>query len=312
MIPAPVVSVVIPTYKRPDLVTRAIRSALGQTLRELEVIVVVDGRDGETVRVIDAIDDQRIVVRVPEKRLGNADARNHGVQAARSELVAFLDDDDEWLPQKLERQVATARTCGIARPIVSCRLIARDENGDRHWPRRTPAEGEDLSEYFFCRTTPFTGEGMVINSAILTTRELLLEVPFTSGLARHVDPDWMLRAAKLPGARMIFVEDETPLVIWNVQSGRSRITTERNWRESLAWCRANRELFTRRSYAAFVLHVVGSAAAAQGELSAFSTLLGDAFRHGSPALVDIVSHAGNFLVPKGLQRRIAGSYERLG
>lgn len=289
---------------------RAVRSALAQTLESIEVVVVVDGRDPATIHAVSETGDERVVVRVPPKRMGNADARNEGISVARAPWVAFLDDDDEWLPRKLEVQLDAAVRADARSPIVSCRLIARDEAGDRIWPRRHPREGEPLSEFFFCRTTPFTGEGMVINSAILTSRELVLRVPFHSGLARHVDPDWLLRAGAEPDARLVFVDDDEPLVIWHVEVGRRRITTDRNWKESLEWCRANRRLFTDRSYAAFVLHVVGSAAAAQGERRAFLTLAREAFSDGSPAVVDIVSHLGNFLLPRGAQRRAAAIYSR--
>ena len=290
---------------------RALRSALAQTLHPIEVIVVVDGRDRETTDAVEAAADSRVIVHVPEKRLGNADARNMGVGLARARWIALLDDDDEWLPRKLELQVEAAEKAAVQHPIVSCRLIARDEVGDRIWPRRYPRESEPLSEYFFCRRTPFTGEGMVINSAILTSRELLLRVPFRSGLARHVDPDWLLRAEGEPDVGMVFVDEEEPLVIWHVESDRTRITNDRNWKESLAWCSANRNLFTRRSYAAFVLHVVGSAAAGQRETRAFRALLGEAFRHGTPAAVDLVSHIGNFLLPREIQLRLARMYDRI-
>ena len=257
------------------------------------------------------ITDARVRVHVPDRHLGNADARNEGVRLAHAKWIALLDDDDEWLPRKLELQLDAAQKAGTEFPIVSCRLIARDERGDRVWPRRLPEPGEDMSEYFFCRTLPFSGEGMVINSGILAPKELFDRVPFTSGLTRHVDPDWLLRAAKFPGTSLIFPDATEPLVIWHTEQQRSRITTKRNWRESLAYCRANRELFTRRGYAAFVLHVVGSAAAADGELKAFSQLLRESFAHGRPAAVDLVSHVGNFLLPLGVQRRIAGLYERI-
>jgi glycosyltransferase involved in cell wall biosynthesis len=303
--------VVIPTYQRPDLVTRAVGSALSQTLGAIEVIVVVDGGGSATSDALNAIDDPRLFVHVPGARLGNADARNAGVSLARAPWIAFLDDDDEWLPEKLELQLALASSTPVRNPVVSCRMIARDETGDRIWPRRVPREGESLSEYFFCRRTPFTGEGMVINSAIMAPRELVLRVPFKSRLARHVDPDWMLRAVREPGVEMIFVDEEKPLVIWHVESGRARITNQPDWKVSLAWCRENRELFTRRSYAAFVLHVAGSAAAAQGDFAAFASLLREAFSKGTPAAVDLVSHVGNFVLPKTVQRALASAYGRL-
>jgi glycosyltransferase involved in cell wall biosynthesis len=305
------VSVVIPTYQRPDLISRAVRSALDQTGSPLEVIVVVDGDEPATREALAACTDPRLRVVVPGQRLGNAEARNAGVREARAEWVAFLDDDDEWLPRKLERQWATASRSRIASPIVSCRLIARSDRGDLIWPRRYPGPGEPLSEYFFCRGSPFTGEGMVINSGIFARRDLLTRVPFTSGLTRHVDPDWLLRAALTPGAALEFVPEPEPLLIWHVERDRARITTARDWQESLAWCRERRELFTPAAYAAFVLHVVGSNAAAQGARGTFLTLLREAFGRGRPAMVDLVSHFGNYLLPHGVQRRLAALYGRL-
>ncbi len=306
----PAVSVVVPTFHRPDLVTDAVRSALAQTWRDLEVVVIVDGRDDATRRVLDDVDDTRVRVHVPSRHLGNADARNAGVALARAPWVAFLDDDDTWMPEKLEHQLAHVQAAGRERVIVSCRLLARTQVGEMVWPRRLPEDGEDLSEYFFCRRTPFTGEGMVVMSAILTSRALLAEVPFTSGLQRHVDPDWLLRARKDGEARLEFLAEPKPFVVWNIESDRARITTTPDWVASLAWCRTNRRLFTDRGYAAFVLHVVGSNAAAQHAWTAFGPLLREARTRGRPAPVDLASHVANFVLPGELQRRVALWYAR--
>ena len=80
----------IPTYLRPGLVLRAIRSALEQTIHEIEVIVVVDGRDAETSAAVDTIADSRVSVVVPELHLGQSGARNMAVGLARAPWVAFL------------------------------------------------------------------------------------------------------------------------------------------------------------------------------------------------------------------------------
>jgi glycosyltransferase involved in cell wall biosynthesis len=308
---APLVSVVIPTYLRPRLVTRAVRSALNQTLREIEVIVVADGRDEETRSTLGRIPDGRIRVYTPPRRLGNASARNEGIARARARWVAFLDDDDEWLSTKLEAQLRAARASAHEHPIVACRLIARDEGGDFVWPRRLPAPGEPLSEYFFCRRTPFTGEGLVITSAILTSRELLRRVRFRSGLERHVDPDWLLRAAGEPGTSLEFVPESAPLLIWHIERGRDRITTRPDWRTSLTWSRTNRTLFTARGYAAFILHVVSANAAAEGERGSFFRLVQEAFDKGRPSPVDLASHLANFVLPARLQRGIARRFARI-
>lgn len=307
--PPPRVSAIIPTWRRPELVVRAVRSVLDQTLRELEAIVVVDGGDAATERALGELADERLRIVVPPHRLGNADARNAGLAHARADWIAFLDDDDEWLPAKLEVQLAVAEASSQRWPIVTCALIARSEAQEFVWPRRAPRPGEPLSEYFFCRRTPFTGEGMVINSAVLARRELLERVPFRSGLERHVDPDWLLRAAAA-GAVLELVAHPEPLVVWHIESNRSRITNRRDWRYSLAWASGNRDLFTRRGYAAFLLHVVSASAAAQRAASAFPRLLAEATRHGRPGLVDVASHVANFLLPRPVQRGLAGAYAR--
>ncbi len=308
----PVVSVIVPTFRRPELVPRAVTSALAQTVRDIEVIVVVDGRDPETVAALERLGDPRLQVVVPPRHLGNADARNHGVARARAPWVAFLDDDDEWMPVKLERQLAAANGAVCTRPVITARILARSEDGDRLWPRRAIRHGEDWSEYFFCRKTPFTGEGMVILSGLLAARTLLLDVPFTSGLPRHVDPDWLLRVSQVHGVCLVLPPGDDPLLVWNIERGRRRITTERDWQRSLSWCRAQRALFTDRGYAAFVLHVVGSNAAAQGAYGSFFSVLREALASGRPAPVDLISHVANFALPPSVQRRLAGWYARVG
>lgn len=102
------VSVVIPTHNRADLLPRAIESVLNQTYSNFEIIVVSDGSTDNTEEVVKKYlgKDTRIkFISYSPARGGNV-ARNTGIDASEGEYVAFLDDDDEWLPQKLEKQVA--------------------------------------------------------------------------------------------------------------------------------------------------------------------------------------------------------------
>ena len=102
---APLVSVVIPTFNRPEATERAARSVLAQTHRALELLVVDDGStDGTGERVARLGDPRLRVVRQPNG--GVARARNRGLGEARGAYIAFLDSDDEWRPDKLARQVA--------------------------------------------------------------------------------------------------------------------------------------------------------------------------------------------------------------
>jgi glycosyltransferase involved in cell wall biosynthesis len=101
----PSVSVIIPTYNRQHMVDRALGSVLNQTYRDVEVIVVDDCSSDDTEQVIARIDDTRIRYMRHEINRGAPAARNSGFAAARGMYVAFLDSDDEWLPEKLEKQL---------------------------------------------------------------------------------------------------------------------------------------------------------------------------------------------------------------
>ena len=101
----PLVSIVIPTHNRSHLVTRAIASVLGQTWQDLECLVVDDGSTDATQAVVQEIGDARLRYLKNETNVGAPASRNRGLQKARGRYVALLDDDDEWLPEKLEKQL---------------------------------------------------------------------------------------------------------------------------------------------------------------------------------------------------------------
>ncbi|HEC65389.1 MAG TPA: glycosyltransferase family 2 protein [bacterium] len=101
----PTVSVVIPTYNRAHLIGRAIQSVLDQTYQDFEIIVVDDGSRDNTCEVINDFDDERIRYIRHQGNRGGAVARNTGIKAARGEYTAFQDSDDEWLPEKLKKQM---------------------------------------------------------------------------------------------------------------------------------------------------------------------------------------------------------------
>lgn len=116
----PEVSVVIPTYNRAFVVGDAIRSALEQTFRDIEVIVVDDGSTDNTEEVVKSFGDKRIRYIKLNANRGGAAARNAGIKVAKGKYVAFLDSDDLWLPEKIERQLEVFRTGSPRVGVVYC------------------------------------------------------------------------------------------------------------------------------------------------------------------------------------------------
>jgi glycosyltransferase involved in cell wall biosynthesis len=109
----PDATVVIPTRNRWRLLsTRALPSALAQEGVALEVVVVDDASNDATASQLERLEDARVRTVRHDERGGLAEARNTGIAAARSDWVAFLDDDDLWAPDKLRRQLELARATG--------------------------------------------------------------------------------------------------------------------------------------------------------------------------------------------------------
>jgi len=121
--PPPRVSIVIPTHHRPAQLARALDSVWSQTCTDVEVFVVDDGPDTEAEALVHRSGDQRLRYLRHEASRGAGAARNTGLREARSEFVAFLDDDDTWLPEKLERQLERFAGRDDQLAVVSCSSV---------------------------------------------------------------------------------------------------------------------------------------------------------------------------------------------
>jgi len=101
------VSVIIPTYNRANLINRAIKSILNQTYQNFEIVAIDDSPDDETEKVVESFNDERIKYIRNKAKTNLPRARNQGVRESSSDskYIAFLDDDDEWLPLFLEKTV---------------------------------------------------------------------------------------------------------------------------------------------------------------------------------------------------------------
>ena len=124
---SPVVSVIIPVYNRGRLLRRAIVSVLSQTFQAFELIIVDDASPEDLRSVVGEFKDARIRYIRHEHNLGGAAARNTGISHSKAEFIAFLDSDDEWLPDKTVRQLETLRKDSSA---AACFCLWNNFNDD--------------------------------------------------------------------------------------------------------------------------------------------------------------------------------------
>jgi glycosyltransferase involved in cell wall biosynthesis len=126
----PLISVILPTRDRMPLLRRAVTSVRAQSERHFELIVVDDGSTDGTQAYLErlAAEDARVRVARNAMPLGGSGARNEGVRLSRGAWIAFIDDDDEWLPRKLERQLETL-AANPAAVACSCSYIVRSAAG---------------------------------------------------------------------------------------------------------------------------------------------------------------------------------------
>lgn len=191
------VSVVIPTHNRSALLRRAIESVRRQTYSECEIIVVDDASPDDTQEVVADIPDVRIRYVRHTCNKGGSAARNTGIECARGQYIAFLDDDDEWVANKLELQI-------LALGDADAILCAAALNG-KNFVKRKPKEYVELRD-LRKGTVASGGTG-----ALLARAEVFQRVKFDETLQRCQDWDVFIRIAQSFSIRYL----NAPLVKYN-------------------------------------------------------------------------------------------------
>lgn len=205
----PTVSVIIPTYNRADLLAAAIESSLAQTVGFIEVIVVDDGSVDETSTVLAGFCDRVQTVTHYSNR-GISAARNSGIRLARAPLIAFLDSDDTWHQDKLERQLAfLSRNPGVGVVAARARWVGSDGSKIGGGHPRSPTDGAVRFEDILAARFGLT-------SSVVIRREVLDRIGgFDESLDTAEDYDLWLRATLV--TQLIQMPDE--LMSYRVHSG---------------------------------------------------------------------------------------------
>lgn len=135
----PLVSVIIPTYNRPEQLRRAISSVLAQTYQNFEIIIVDDASSVDVAMITGEFNDKRITYIRHEKNKGASAARNSGLRAAQGQFINFLDDDDEILPSKFAKQIAIFQNSSSATGVVYCGFCYALEETEETVYQRIPS-----------------------------------------------------------------------------------------------------------------------------------------------------------------------------
>jgi glycosyltransferase involved in cell wall biosynthesis len=183
------VSAVLSNYNSGRFLSEAIESVLSQSYPEVELLVVDDGSTDDSLAVLDRYQDRISSVRQPNR--GVAAARNRGIAESRGELVAFLDADDVWLPEKLALQVdLLERSPGVG--MVCCELRLVDSSGRSLGTTESDLTGSVLEELALLRGAGVPGAG----STALIRRDVLDRVGlFDEQLSTSADWDLCRRIA---------------------------------------------------------------------------------------------------------------------
>ena len=208
------ITVIIPTRNRPDLLSLTLTSVLRQREVDLRIIVVDDASTEDLTGVVSRFADTRVSVVRQRVTKGVSAARNRGAAAAATEWVAFCDDDDLWSPDKLSRQLASARSLGCDWGYAGCVMVdARLEIQGGTPPLPAAAMSAALRTY---NAVPAGASNVIVRT------EVLKRIGGFDEDLTHV-PDWdlWLRLARHGAAACV----EEPLVGYRIHAGNASFRT---------------------------------------------------------------------------------------
>jgi len=221
----PIVTVVIPTRDRRELLTRAIRSVLDQTISAVEIIVVDDASESDLGLKEAGLAERLVQVRNPVA-VGAQQSRLIGTRMAQGQFVALLDSDDWWRRDKLEKQLAVAAAQPEA--FVSCRVTVSKGSLRKDAPWRPLKEGERVEDFLY------VARGMLQTSTVLAERNTMISLlEQSAGYNVHNDTMLFLEAQKrgieiIQMAEPLAFFDDNPRpdrISYDVQ----RVTAAMNW-----------------------------------------------------------------------------------
>jgi glycosyltransferase involved in cell wall biosynthesis len=193
----PLISVIIPTYERPQFIIKACMTAYDQTYKNIEIIVIDDNSKASYENYFDEFSKLKVKYTKRDTNGGGSAARNTGIKMATGKYIAFLDDDDIWMESKLEKQI-NSLTNEIR--ASHCGYSLKSNNKTRIEPKSIIAL-DDLRE----------NNKLASTSGLLCETKLLQQTMFDSSLHRSQDWDIYLRIAQFTSFSYI----QVPLYVYD-------------------------------------------------------------------------------------------------
>ena len=203
----PTISVIIPTYNRANTIIPCIESVLNQSCPVNEIIIVDDCSTDDTLKQLNKFKDNIIILKT-EKQSGAQTARNIGIKSAKSEWIAFLDSDDEWVSNKMEKQISALEEFNFDQwTVVHGNCYVKDINSEnkKHW-QLDSINGENVYKNLLSKSGTFF-------PSILTSKLALEKINYLDEIIpSYHEWDTAIRLAKY--CRFIHIQE--PLFIYNI------------------------------------------------------------------------------------------------
>lgn len=191
------ISVIVPTYNRESTLRRALQSIENQTYKNIEIIVVDDNSNDNTQKVVETFKEKEIdIIYIKHKfNKGACAARNTGIINATGDYIAFLDSDDEWDKNKLEKQINYLKKNKA--DIVFCSHILKFKNKEKVIPTKQIDENNILKDLLY--------GNFITTGAILGKKECFIKERFNENLPRF--QDWELSIRLIKNFKVIHINE---------------------------------------------------------------------------------------------------------
>lgn len=236
------ISVVIPCYNSSQTLERALTSISAQTTAAFEIIVVDDNSQDliETENLIAKLNNTKLRLLKHRTNKNGSAARNTGIKAATSDIIALLDADDEWLPNHLEQSIKQLKNNNIE--LCYCKaLIKTNKIIDLTLPSNAIKHNETVADYLFLKN------GFIQTSTLVFKKEKV-KVLFNEHLIRHQDYDFLLQV-EAAGHRIGMSPHIGAIIHWENNNPAAKGGT---WEYSLKWAKNNKGLLGTKAFANFL------------------------------------------------------------